>query len=373
MNFGEYLLNKNLISSQDFIHCRIEQMRAMPTTLEAMVDLNVYPVDKLASLLNEASRKKCDLYNVLEDDVKEKVDSFVESTVKSFAEVLLTNELVTRENLIQWLQEFKSEKHQDDSSSVSVSSTESLSSDGPGDTLISEAALESLKELQGDSFDPSLLGELNQETQNSISESEHVASNAETEVSQAALESLKELGISPEELKELEGSISSPSDEKTETQTLNSLSTEIEASRPDNDYSLIFTKKRLSKLDKIYNMIIDAAEKKEEVSNYLNSLFREIHVIKGAAALIGAKKSKVVLETWEHAIDLLFEKSNEGLIDWVSSHIEKLRTSIDLLWAIREAIQDDKSEDSFLMDLNNKEKYIGCITALKEMIQALKK
>lgn len=367
MNFGEYLLTKNLISSQDFIHCRVEQMRAMPTTLEVMVDLNIYPVDRLASLLNDANKKKCDLYSLLDDEVKKKVDSFMESTVKSFAEVLFSNELVSKENLIQWLQNFKSEAQQENSSLEPKSNVADLDSE---DSLISEAALESLKELQGDSFDPTLLNESNQDKEDST---ENINSALETEVSQAALESLKELGISPEELKELEGSVSTPGEEMTEAQAVDSLSVDIDQVKPENDYSLIFTKKRLGKLEKIYNMIVDAAEKKEEVSNYLNSLFRELHVIKGAAALIGAKKSKVILETWEHAIDLLFEKSSEDLVDWVKNYVGNLKVSIDLLWSIREALQVDRTEDSFLMDVNNKEKYIGCITALKEMIQALKK
>ncbi len=301
MSFGKFLLEKKIITQEEYIICLAEQLRKVPSTLEAMIDLNMFENSEVINIVHSSQEKKCDLYDLLDDKSKVEVDKYKIKVIKSIAEIVLNKGFVDKKKLVESISDF--EEYCKESKVELSNSIEKIDKDRTEDSLISNAALESLKELQGGSFDMSEFSDdlqsedvENEKVSTSPSKVDNCSSEVDTgiHISSAALESLKELGgVSEEEMNNLS---------EIANTTVNV--------REDNDYSLIFTSKKLKKLKKISKMILEAAEKKADISNYLNSLYREIHVVKGATTLVGATRSRVIIEIWESLIDLLFNLEN---------------------------------------------------------------
>ena len=212
-------------------------------------------------------------------------------------------------------------------------------SNGEGDVELSAAAIESLKELQGDSFDMAVLGNSGEGKTN----------------------------VAKEEESSLAEKVSTDASEEEIIQSIVDQPSEI-----DCHFAQVFSLKKYNKKLKIKDMILKAANNDGEVSNYLNSLYKELHIIKGAAALEGTPKLSKMLDVWELIIDLLFKKDEKFLNDWAYKYADSLEDTLDVAWKIREELNNGSKEESIFTKEEIKQSYLLCITNLKNALKYIK-
>lgn len=206
------------------------------------------------------------------------------------------------------------------------------------DSDISSAALESLKELGISDEEISALSSGSEQVESSIIE---VESN-DSGVSSAALESLKELGISDDEISALSGS-----SKKNDNHISEGSSKEITGTFC-TEFLNTFNEKKYNKFGKVIKMITDTANNGGDIANFFNSLYRDLHIIKGAACLSHAEATENLIGAWEDIVESLFKEDNETLKTWVNANTECLRDSINLLWDMRNHIEESQSESIFI-------------------------
>jgi len=218
---------------------------------------------------------------------------------------------------------------------------------------ISEAALESLRELEGTSSVP----EINEAALESLRELEgntgltdvNKDEDETVEISDAALESLRELGgVSDEELNAL--SASAP--EKIEVQ---------------NDLLVAFDEKRKNKIFKILKMIEEACQNGGDAANYLNSLYREVHIVSTAAKNINAKFLYRLFDLWEHVIDRLFNSTEEKIKQVCQNDFRNFNSAVELDWEIREN-EIISSEEIYFSNDAVRSNYLTQINIIKKIL-----
>ncbi len=348
-NFGQFLIENNVISEVDYIRALIKQEGSTPSVLESIVELNLIPYEQLVTLVNKSRTERINLLSTLNEEDSKKITEHRIVSTKSIAEVLYEENLLDANKL----------KEQSKLFSEMTESNEKPGheqvKDSEDEELISSAALESLKELQGADFD----------------ESQFTAENnvEESTISAAALESLKELqgdDFNPEDF-DLSQSESS---EKSESEIVKDIE-KIET-KEKGELTQIYSLKKHKKILKIEKMIKKAVETDQNVSNYLNSLYRELYVIKGVASISNANKFCKLVDIWEIMIDLLFKREEEFVHKWAKEHISTLGTTMNVLWEIRERIDAGEEEDIIFEAPAIKNSYIGCIAQLKSALNLVR-
>ena len=329
-NFGQFLMEKNIISEADYISALIKQEGSTPSVLESIVELNLLPYDQIISLINTSRDKKVNLLSTLSEEDSKKIIEHRQTNAKSIAEVLYEESILDAATLKEQSHNFcEAAESQDDPKEESQDQVKEL---------ISSAALESLKELQGEDFD----------------ESQFVVqkANEDNTVSAAALESLKELQGDNFNLEDFEIS---------------------QGEAPEkNELTQIYSLKKHNKILKIEKMIKKAVETDQNVSNYLNSLYKELHIIRGVASISNVNKLCKLLDIWEVMIDLLFKKDEAFVQKWAKEFISTLGTTMSVLWEIRQRIEDGEQEANIFETPDMKESYIGCIAQLKSALNLVR-
>ena len=410
MNFGKYLIDNNVIEKEVFIQAAVKQSQSQPSVLVSLVELGICDSDKVLEVIFLSLDSGNDILSCMKElAISEadlaKVVQFQKDKSLNLIDSLVNDGLADKDKVIELYKSFQEEGNKEnvseltqpestnDSSSkteISAAALESLKELQGGDidmsqfdvveetpiveevsavekptqkTKISAAALESLKELQGGEIDMSEFEiedeqevEVKVETKTDESEESEVA-GAEPEISAAALESLREMGGVPDsDLEALSKVAQGPtSDEK-----------ELDPSSAD--YISIYNEQKNKKMKKILQMIKSAAESDSDIANYFNSLFRELHVVKGAAVLVEAKYSKKLIEIWELIIDKIFTMSNPELKAWFYSYEQCLHDTIGLLWEIRESVAKSTSEEEYMQVEESRNKYLITIGTLKKII-----
>ncbi|EQC47226.1 hypothetical protein [Bacteriovorax sp. Seq25_V] len=199
---------------------------------------------------------------------------------------------------------------------------------------ISEAALDSLRELQGD------------RAVDVFVQDEEL--DVTVEINEAALESLRELGGMSEE-------------------DISSLIPQPKIQSKSNDLVDLFDEKKRNKILKIMKMIDEACDKKDDATNYLNSLYREIHVVSTAAKNVEAKFLYRLLDLWEHVIDRLFNSTPEKVYNVCESDFKNLYDAIDLCWEVREN-ELSSNEIEFFKNEGVRANYLNQINILKKIL-----
>jgi hypothetical protein len=226
------------------------------------------------------------------------------------------------------------------------------------DEGISEAALGSLKELGGDLGDAAMVEEADFSVVVEVDEG----------ISEAALESLKELGGDIDDalmIEESGGTIDASAD------ILARKEEELQLDPTIKEYIDTYTTQKNKKISRIISMIDTAAKDDQDIANYFNSLFRELHVVKGAALIVEAKYSTKLVEIWEHIIDKFFSMDNEKIKNCVGLHLQTLSASSSILWNIREYIASGKTEELYMSVENNQNEYLDTINKLKAIIKEI--
>lgn len=364
MNFGKYLIEKGAVEKESFIQVAIKQASSQPSTLESLIEINILDLDKILEIVFNSLDKGLDLLSSMKDlgvsesDI-DKVRQFQSSQCLNIIDTLVSDGYAQKDKVLELYQEY-----QNSDTSVIEETVEEVTVEesDSSDSLINAAALESLKELQGGELDMSEFEGVTVDSDNASASTEVVeeetGASEEVEISAAALESLRELGGVPES--ELDALTKVTESLKEESES------ELEPSALD--YISIYDDKKNKKINKILEMIRSAADSDNDIANYFNSLFRELHVVKGAAVLVDAKYSKKLIEIWELIIDKIFTMSNPELKAWFHSYESCLKDTSSLLWEIREAVRNGNSEEQFMLDENARSKYLGNIGTLKKII-----
>jgi len=304
MFFGSYLVRKNIIKLEDFIACTTEQIKSNKTLLEILYENSVLSEDQILSLVDEQFDSKKTFGQILSDkglveDSKLKlIFESSTSSQKSFTEVLKEKSILAQQDLVKYFADYEKE-----------SISEEGSINGDDSVEISSAALESLKELEGVD-----LGDL--AGLESASDS--------GDISEAALESLREIDASAADN-------ISVSDSKTNAFA--------------SDFLETFNEELYEKLNKIIKIIFKTAEEEGDFSNFFNSLFRELHIIKGSARLASFSKIEKALDEWEESIEFFFKLSDIQKATWLNDNGKNLKQLVELCWELRNQIASKNSEN----------------------------
>jgi hypothetical protein len=157
----------------------------------------------------------------------------------------------------------------------------------------------------------------------------------EVEISDAALESLRELGMTLE---------IEPTGAKV-TNTFNA--------KPFVDQYLdLFTEKFKNKVKKLIQIIGNEVASESDISNYFNSLFRDLHILKGTIILSELNTMEEFVTIWENKIEKVLTKSNDEIRSWCKKNLPLLDNGIDLLWQARIIISKDKTDEGLIQDEN---------------------
>lgn len=170
-------------------------------------------------------------------------------------------------------------------------------------------------------------------------------------VNAAALESLKELGIEDDSLL-AETATSEPQKQETAAKP-------VEMSIFANELVNSLDEKFFKKIEKISKIIGDAVDNQSDVNTYLNTLYKDFHIVKGAACLAEAKQMEEVLNKWEEVLESLFKFDEEQIRNWFNGHSNILQETLGLLGKMKENIQGNNS-----LSLGVENEYNQIITSL---------
>ncbi|EQC49539.1 hypothetical protein M899_3125 [Bacteriovorax sp. BSW11_IV] len=359
MFFGSYLVQKGFISEDVAIEASYLQAESTPSFIRAVSEKKLLSGQEILDVLNKCENEKmsfsavCKRDGVLSSDKFSDAFSYVQEKSLNFANILMERFNVDGEELKKHFNSFKEANHTNlaDSDNVEIQKVDAVEND----SFISSAALESLKEL-GTLSDAEIAeltksDDLNFSNESATSEEKTESSDEDTQISAAALESLKELGgLSDEELQRLENKVAS-------------VKSEIQIS----PYSEAYNEKKQKKLLKIIDMTRSSADLGSDVSNVLNSMYQELVMLKDVTIEYKAKISEKLIATISGLLEEMFKQDNKKLLDWVSRNLVTLEEAVNLLWELRNFMDETGSELAFWSTESCKIRYTSNIKRLREV------
>jgi hypothetical protein len=160
---------------------------------------------------------------------------------------------------------------------------------------------------------------------------ESTSNDSGVELNSAALESLKELGMS-----------------------LDASPTNVVIATPANpfiaQYLDLFSDKYKNKLKKLISIIAKEVDGPSDISNYYNSLYRDLHLLKGTINLCEFKIQDELVSVWEREVEKTVTKPNDEIRSWCKLKLPLLDRSIDLLWYARGVIEKNQNEQNLSTD-----------------------
>lgn len=281
MYFGDYLVEKKIITPSQLIEALAFQLENLPSMVRLIHEAGVINPAELLQLIKTQIKQDIDLFSVLIDQKKISREQASDLALKQWSrrmplgEVLVKLSMVTRDQLDYHLDSYFEAKEK--KSLVSVASAEPLIND-------------------------------------------------------AALESLRELGIDTSSLAEAAPKISAV--EKA-----------FKPKEEINHFLNVFNDKQKNKMLKLVSIIEETQNKQENVSNYINSLFRDLHLIKGAVFLSEINAIEAVTAEWDESLESVLNKGEESESKWCQTHLKNFRLFLELLWQIREKMAADQTDE----------------------------
>lgn len=295
MYFGDYLVQKNVISYEQLLQALCFQIESMPSMIRIVIDNKIVDAKEMLELLKLQAKDDLDILEILKNKNKLTKDKITELEMKQVSfkvplgEALVKLKFSTMETIENHLKEFYDQKFHLSNEPQSVN---------------------------------------------------------EVEISAAALESLKELGIS------FDGPATNVS---------------ITTGTPKpfiDQYLDLFSEKFKKKLFKLIEILEKEINTDSDISNYLNSLYRDLHLLKGAIVLSELGQQEKLINAWENKIEALLTKNNDQIRTWCKSHLSLLIQSVDILWDARTHIENHKTDE--LLEQN--EKFLSDIESLIDKI-----
>jgi hypothetical protein len=286
MFFGEFLIVKKVISEDQLLDALTFQVEHMPSFLRVLRDENIVSSSELFRMIKVQLETNSDLVGILRDenkiDEKQLHNLFTKQAHKRkmLGEVLVELKITDQATVENMLYDFLRDK-------------------------------ENLKTLKAGQQNDSV---------------EKVSKNIE--INEAALESLRELGMAFDE---------APSPKSNSTVA-------VEANIFVEEFLNVFNPKMKNKLGKLMDMLKSSELDDSDISNYFNSLYRDFHVLKGAAQVGELTITEAYVSAWEDVIAKILSKKNDEIKVWCKAGLPELENGISQLWKMRESIDKDKNE-----------------------------
>lgn len=294
MFFGEFLIKKNAINEDQLLDALTYQVEHLPSFMRVLREEKLIPSADLFRLIQIQLETNSDLVGVLRDE--NKIDEtqlhnlFAKqaSKRKMLGEVLVELKIMDQTTVENMLYDFLRDK-------------ENLK------TLNTEKQTASVK-----------------------------AVSQEVEMSEAALESLRELGMVMDDMPAAKpAAVAAPKEEITPP---------VEANIFVEEFLNIYNVKMKNKLAKVLSILKDSQSDESDISNYFNSLYRDIHVLKGAAQVGELTQTEGFIGEWERIIEKLLALKNNEIRQWCTAGLPELDKGLNHLWNMRESIDKCKTE-----------------------------
>jgi hypothetical protein len=295
MYFGDYLVQKKVISYEQLLQALCYQIESMPSMVRIVIENKLIDAKEMLELIKKQAKDDLDILHLLKSEKNISDDKIVELEMKQFAYKIPLGEALVKLNF----------------SSIDVVDKH-------------------LKEFYEQKFNLS------------NSEDKQKAPAVEVEMSEAALESLRELGFD----------IDGPATNVTVAS--------FEPKPFVDQYLDLFSEKFKKKLLKLIEIIEKEVTTDSDISNYFNSLYRDLHLLKGAVVLSELTSQERFLNAWENKIENLLSKNNDEIRSWCKSHLNILVQSVNLLWDARLQIVVHKSD----IVIENDERFMSDIEDL---------
>jgi hypothetical protein len=290
MFFGEFLVMKKVINEDQLLDALTYQIEHLPSFLRVIREEKILPTSELFRMVKVQLETNSDLIGVLRDenkiDEKQLHNIFAKqaSNRKMLGEVLIELKMTDQSTVENMLYDFLRDK----------------------DNLKKIKQVETAKEV--------------------------TEFPKEIEMSEAALESLRELGMV----------IDTPATAKSAP--VKTSSEPVEANIFVEEFLNVYNNKMKNKLAKLLDILKQSEQDDSDISNYFNSLYRELHVLKGAAQVGDLKVTENFLAAWEKVIETLMTKKVPEIKSWCSAGLPALEEGLTHLWSMREAVANDKTE-----------------------------
>jgi hypothetical protein len=295
MFFGEFLILKKAINEDQLLDALTYQVEHLPSFMRILREEKLIPSDVLFRLIQVQFETNSDLIGVLRDE--NKIDEtqlhnlFAKqaSKRKMLGEVLVELKIMDQSNVENMLYDFLRDK-------------ENLK------TLNTEKQIESVK---------------------AVSQS--------VEISEAALESLRELGMVMDDMPAAKPTAPAPKIEED-------LELPTEVNIFVEEFLNVYNSKMKNKLAKILSILKGSLTDDSDISNYINSLYRDIHILKGAAQVGDLAQTEGFISEWEKVIEKILSQKNNEIKVWGTVGIPELEKGLNHLWSMRESIDKYKTE-----------------------------
>jgi len=165
------------------------------------------------------------------------------------------------------------------------------------------------------------------------------SSKNDVHISDAALESLRELGIDTSAL----GEVPTVSAQKI-----------VYAPKEEvNNFLTVFNEKQKNKMLKLIDFIEETKNRKDDVGNYINSLFRDLHLIKGAVFFSEIRLLERPISKWDESLEKALTGNSEAINNWCTLYLKKMRLFVNQTWSIREKIETDQTDEGLDENFNS--------------------
>jgi hypothetical protein len=285
MYFGDYLIEKKIITPTQLILALVHQLEHLPSLIRLIHESGLVAPSELLEVMKIHIKQDTDILAVLIQRKKITEAQVNDLALKQWSKRLPLGEVLVQLNILT--------KYQ------------------------LEAYLEAYFELKEQVAGPS-----------SICASRD-SQSGDSLINDAALESLRELGIDT-------SSFDRPASKGTRT---------LHAKEEVKHFLDIFTEKQKNKMLKLIAIIDDTNKKNEDLGNYVNSLFRDLHLIKGAIFLADISAIETATTSWDESLELALSRGDAGVKHWCMTYLAHFHSYIEKLWEIRIKIDADKTDE----------------------------
>jgi len=294
MFFGEYLVIKKAINEEQLLDALIYQVEHLPSFIRVLKDEKLFSSADMFRMIKIQLETNSDLIGVLRDENKINEEQLHSLFVKQANKRIMIGQVLVELKILE------------------QSKVEKLLYDFIKDK-------EHLKSIQ---------------KEKDLASVEKVS--AVVEVNDAALESLRELGILYEDVKSTSAVINKAEDYVA-----------TESNVFVDEFLNVFNSKMKNKFTKVVEMIHKESSADTAISNYFSSLYRDLHIIRGAAQVAELAFLESFLAEWEKVIESKLTEKDDKIREWCQSGVPALEKGLEHLWQMREIISKDKSEVNF--------------------------
>lgn len=295
MYFGDYLVSEKIITTNQLLEALCFQLESMPSLFKILFEKKLVASEKLLSLIKEHIKNDFDLISSLESKnllTKDQVNSIMQAQLSQkmpLGQVLVKLQFFTSVDLSTHLENYFKVK----------------------DTY-------GLKELS--------------KTNESTNTNDHI--------SDAALDSLRELGI---DVSEFTSGVTTNSNVSNQSQSApSSLSPRLEVKH----FLDVFNEKQKNKLLKLIEFCMNDLNKGIEIGNYFNSLFRDMHLLKGAVSFSEIQSLEKPLMQIDELLDKKLSSGEVNLSAFVKQHSTNLQKFVHTLWILRLYIDQNTTDEN---------------------------